>query len=234
LFGQVIFIYFWEIVKVTEVHKILLVDDHKIFREGLEFVISTMPDFEVAGEAADGKTFVDMIDTIDADIVLMDIHMPGIDGIAATTMALEKKPNLKIIALTMFCDEEYFHKMVQAGVCGYILKESGKEELTTALRTVASGENYFSQKLLKNIILNLNNSKSFKLPSNKQEIKLTPRETEILKLICQGLSNAEISDKLSLSPRTVEGHKSNLISKTGVRNSVALVMFAMKNNLVEL
>jgi DNA-binding NarL/FixJ family response regulator len=216
------------------VNKILIVDDHKIFREGLEFVISQMDDFEVVGEAPDGKTFLDMIETIDADIVLMDISMPGIDGITATTRAREMKPDLKIIALTMFCDEEYFNKMLQAGVSGYILKESGKDELTTALRTVAAGENYFSQKLLRNIIININNNKSFKVPANRQEIKFTPRETEILKLICQGLSNAEISDKLCLSPRTVEGHKSNLISKTGVKNSVSLVMFAMKNHLIEL
>ncbi len=219
---------------MNDVCKIFIVDDHKIFREGLEFVISQMEGFKVVGEAADGKAFLDMIDTVDADIVLMDINMPGIDGITASARAIEKKPGLKIIALTMFCDEEYFHKMIQSGVTGYILKESGKDELTSALKTVAAGENYFSQKLLRNIILNLNTTKTFKVPSGKQEIKLTPRETEILKLICQGLSNSEISEKLSLSPRTIEGHKSNLISKTGVRNSVSLVMFALKNNLVDL
>ena len=215
-------------------YNILLVDDHKLFREGLRFVISQLDGYKVVGEASNGKEFLDMIDSLSVDIVLMDISMPGIDGIVATTKAMEKYPDLKIIALTMFCDEEYYYKMIQAGVSGYILKESGKEELATALKTVITGENYFSQKLLRSIILNLNSSKTVKISNTKNEIKLTPRETEILKLICQGLSNAEISEKISLSTRTVEGHKSNLISKTGVKNSVSLVMFALKNHLIDL
>lgn len=214
--------------------RILIVDDHKLFREGLNFVLSQIDGFEVVGEASDGKEFLDIIDSIEVDVVLMDISMPGLDGIEATSRAIEKHPSLKIIALTMFCDEEYYYKMIQAGVSGYILKESGKDELANAITTVLKGENYFSQKLLRNIILNLNQVKNFKGTPHKQEIKLTPRETEILKLICQGLSNAEISEKISLSLRTVEGHKSNLINKTGVRNSVSLVMYALKNNLVDI
>jgi DNA-binding NarL/FixJ family response regulator len=221
-------------VQLEKNHKIILVDDHRLFREGLNFVISQMDGFEVVGEASNGREFLDLIDKVNVDIVLMDISMPGTDGIEATTKALEKLPNLKIIALTMFCDEEYYYKMIQAGVSGYILKESGKDELANAITTVISGENYFSQKLLRNIILNLNTPKSFKNTLHKQDIKLTPRESEILKLICQGLSNAEISEKISLSLRTVEGHKSNLINKTGVRNSVSLVMYALKNNLIDI
>jgi DNA-binding NarL/FixJ family response regulator len=214
--------------------KILLVDDHKIFREGLGFVISQMEGFEVVGEASNGNAFLAMLDNIEVDIVLMDIFMPGLDGISATSEALQKRPDLKIIALTMFSDEEYYYKMIHAGVSGYILKESGKDELATALKTVAAGENYFSHKLLHNIILNMNNSKPLNITTNRQEVKFTPRESEILKLLCQGLSNAEISDKLSLSLRTVEGHKSNLINKTGVKNSVSLVMFALKNRLADI
>ena len=198
-------------VHVKKRFKVLLVDDHKLFREGLAFVISQMEGFEVVGEASNGNAFLEMIDKVDVDIVLMDIFMPGLDGIAATSIALEKKPDLKIIALTMFSDEEYYYKMIQAGVSGYILKESGKEELATALNTVAAGESYFSHKLLHSIILNMNNSKSYKISAPHPEIKLTPRESEVLKLLCQGKSNVEISEILSLSLRTVEGHKSNLI-----------------------
>jgi DNA-binding NarL/FixJ family response regulator len=219
---------------VDQNYKILIVDDHKLFREGLNFVLSQIEGFEVVGEASNGKEFLDMIDQMEPDVVLMDISMPGLDGIEATSRAIAKHPDLKVIALTMFCDEEYYYKMIQAGVSGYILKESGKDELANAINTVLRGENYFSQKLLRNIIINLNQVKSFKGATLKQEIKLTPRETEILKLICQGLSNTEISEKISLSLRTVEGHKSNLINKTGVRNSVSLVMYALKNNLVEI
>jgi len=205
-----------------------------MFREGLRFVISQMDGIEVVGEASGGNEFLDMIENLTVDVVLMDISMPGLDGITATIKALEKKPDLKIIALTMFCDEEYYYKMIQAGVSGYILKESGKDELANAINTVIKGENYFSQKLLKNIILNLNRDKNIQGVVHKQDIKLTPRELEILKMICLGLSNAEISEKLFLSLRTIEGHKSNLIRKTGVRNSVSLVMYALKHNLVEI
>ncbi|HLN19740.1 MAG TPA: response regulator transcription factor [Bacteroidales bacterium] len=218
---------------MKEIYKVFIVDDHKIFREGLVFMISKMKGFEVVGEASNGKAFLDIVDELDVDIVIMDIAMPGIDGIAATTRVLEKHPEIKVIALTMFSDEEYYYKMIQAGVAGYILKESGKEELATALNTVITGENYFSQKILHNIIVNMNNVKTFK-KSSADEIKLTRRENEILTLICQGLSNQEISDKLCLSLRTIEGHKSNLLSKTGVKNSISLVMYAMKHHLVEI
>jgi DNA-binding NarL/FixJ family response regulator len=219
---------------LKDTYKILIVDDHKIFREGLVFMISKMKGFEVVGEASNGKDFLDMVDILDVDIVLMDIAMPGIDGITATTRALEKHPEIKVIALTMFCDEEYYEKMIQAGVSGYILKESGKDELAAALNKVASGENYFSQKILHNIVLNMNSAKVFKKASHDQDVKLTKRETEVLTLICQGLSNSEISDKLFLSLRTIEGHKSNIFAKTGVKNSISLVMFALKNNLVNI
>lgn len=213
---------------------ILIVDDHKIFREGLIFMISKMSGFEVIGEASNGQELLEMAENIDVDIVVMDIAMPGIDGIIATSKLLEKKPGIKIIALTMFTDEEYYVKMIQAGVSGYILKESGKDELAIALNKVAAGESYFSQKILQNIILNLNNPGQLVRQTTDQNIKLTRRETEILTLICKGLSNAEISEKLFLSLRTIEGHKSNLFSKTGVKNSISLVMYAMKNKLVEI
>lgn len=219
---------------MKDTYRVFIVDDHKIFREGLIFMISKMKGFEVVGEASNGKTFLEMIDNLEVDIVIMDIAMPGIDGITATTKVLEKHPEIKVIALTMFSDEEYYYKMIQAGVTGYILKESGKEELAAALNTVITGENYFSQKILHNIIVNMNNVKTFKNATNTEEIKLTKRETEILTLICQGMSNAEISDKLCLSLRTIEGHKSNLLGKTGVKNSISLVMYAMKHHLVDL
>lgn len=219
---------------MKDTYRVFIVDDHKIFREGLIFMISKMKGFEVVGEASNGKTFLEMIDDLEVDIVIMDIAMPGIDGITATTKVLEKHSEIKVIALTMFSDEEYYYKMIQAGVTGYILKESGKEELAAALNTVITGENYFSQKILHNIIVNMNNVKTFKNATNTEEIKLTKRETEILTLICQGMSNAEISDKLCLSLRTIEGHKSNLLGKTGVKNSISLVMYAMKHHLVDL
>lgn len=219
---------------MKETYSVIIVDDHKLFREGLVFMISKMKGFEVVGEASSGIAFLELIEKLQADIVIMDIAMPGIDGVSATATALEKYPELKVIALTMFCDEEYYYKMIQAGVSAYILKESGKDELAAAMNAVVNGENYFSQKILHNIIMNMNNNKTIKTAEKPQEIRLTRRETEILTLICQGKSNAQISDRLCLSLRTVEGHKSNLFSKTGVKNSISLVMLAMKLRLVEI
>jgi len=217
---------------VKEEFNILVVDDHKIFREGLSFVISQMKGFKVIGAASDGHEFLEMIDNMDVDIVLMDISMPGLNGIDATARAVEKHPDLKVIALSMFCDKEYYHQMIQAGASGYILKESGKEELSKALNSVVAGEKYFSQKLLHNFIMHSNSFKETDA-AIPRKTNLTYIETELLKMICQGLSNVEISEKMSLSLRAVEGYKTDLINKTGVKNSVGLAVFALKNHLLE-
>jgi DNA-binding NarL/FixJ family response regulator len=222
--------------QVKEEYNILIVDDHKIFREGLSFVISQMNGFKVIGAASNGNDFLDMIDNLDVDIVLMDISMPGINGIDATAKALEKHHDLKVIALSMFCDREYYYKMIQAGASGYILKDSGREELLKALNTIVNGEKYFSQKLLHSLIMHSTNSTGSSDSSdsaNREKTKLTPEESEILKLICQGLSNLEISKRLSLSIRTIDGFKTDLMAKTGVKNSVGLAVFALKNHLLD-
>lgn len=215
-------------------YKIILVDDHKLFREGLNFVISQIDEFKVVAEASDGREFLRLIDSTEADLVLMDISMPHVDGIEATKIAMEKYPDLKILALSMFGDEDYYYKMIQVGVKGFILKESGKEELEKAMWEVLNGGNYFSQKLLADIIANLNKPNTGQNRPGSEQVSLTKREKEVLQLICTGLSNAEIADRLFLSLRTVEGHKSKLISKTGVKNSISLVMYAIKNKLVEI
>jgi len=215
-------------------HGIIIVDDHKIFRDGLKFVINQMDDLEVIAEASNGKEFLNIIEKQDADIVLMDISMPQLNGIEATKSAIALKPGIKILVLSMFCDEEYYFQMVQAGVMGFVLKESGKDELEDAIRAVLSGETYFSQNLLRDIIVNLHSPGKQAKEQKEQDFNFTKRESEILKLICEGYSNNQIADKLFISIRTVEGHKSNLISKTGVKNTISLVMYALKKNLVNL
>lgn len=215
-------------------YKLMLVDDHKLFRDGLKFVINQMDNLEVVAEASNGVEFLEQLETQEPDLVLMDISMPELDGIEATRIATEKYPGIKILVISMFCDEEYYYQMIQAGVMGFVLKEFGKNELENAITAVLSGENYFSQKLLREIIVNLNSPAKSKKLHNDPDTKLTRRELEVLKHICEGLSNAQIADKLFISIRTVEGHKSNLISKTGVKNTISLVMYALKNNLVEM
>jgi DNA-binding NarL/FixJ family response regulator len=215
-------------------HKVILVDDHKLFRDGLKFVINQIDDLEVVAEASNGNEFLEILKTQEVDIVLMDISMPELDGIQATKMANELYPGIKILVISMFCDEEYYYQMVKAGVMGFVLKESGKNELEEAIKSVLNGETFFSQKLLRDIIFNLHEPSTIKNTHKDQEFVLTKRESEILKNICEGYSNTQIAEKLFISIRTVEGHKSNLINKTGVKNTISLVMYALKNNLVNL
>ncbi|MCF8346299.1 MAG: response regulator transcription factor [Bacteroidales bacterium] len=217
----------------TKPHKIIVVDDHKLFRDGLMFVIKQMDNLEVIAEASNGIEFLEVIETHKPDLVLMDISMPELDGIKATQLATERYPGIKILAISMYCDEEYYYQMIQAGVMGFVLKESGKNELETAINAVLNGENYFSQKLLREIIVNMNSPSKSKKHQQTTDDNLTKRELEVLQCIAEGLSNAQIAEKLFISIRTVEGHKSNLISKTGVKNTISLVMYALKNNLVE-
>lgn len=215
------------------VKKILIVDDHKIFREGLSFLISQMNGYTIAGEASDGASFLKMLEMNDADIVLMDIAMPGMNGILASNAALSKYPGLKIIILTMSCDTASYHELVRAGVAGFILKESGKEELRKALDTVGSGNAYYSQKLLQKMIA-CQDQKSE--PAEKPlscDMNFSERENEVLRMICQGLSINSISEKLSISIRMVESLKTGLLVKTGSKNPVSLAVFALKNNLVD-
>lgn len=215
-------------------HGIVIVDDHKIFRDGLKFVINQMDDLEVIGEASNGNEFLSIIEKKGADLVIMDISMPQLNGIEATKSAVALYPGIKILVLSMFCDEEYYFQMVQAGVMGFVLKESGKDELEDAIRAVLSGETYFSQNLLRDIIVNFHSPGKQAKEQKEQDYNFTKRESEILKLICEGYSNNQIADKLFISIRTVEGHKSNLISKTGVKNTISLVMYALKKNLINL
>lgn len=214
-------------------YRIFIVDDHRIFREGLAFLISHMSNYDLAGEASDGEEFLTMVGTADADIVLMDIIMPKMDGIEATARALEMVPGLKIVALTMFCEKEYLKKMISAGASGFLLKDSGKDEMEKALAAVISGETYYSQKVLNNVILRSGNNNSTGY-SRIQDVMLTNIESNILKMICQGLSTSQISGKLSMSFRTIENHKADLMNKTGARNVINLAVFAVKNHLVEI
>ena len=156
------------------------------------------------------------------------------DGIETTQVLMSKNPSLKIIALSMFGDEEYYYKMIHSGVKGFILKESGSKELEEGIRDVYNGKNFFSQELLRNIIVNLSDKKTTPNKTNQSMITFTRREIDILHQLCSGLSNKEIADQLNISVRTVESHKSNLIQKTGVKKTIGLVMYAIKNSIVKI
>lgn len=216
----------------TKKLKIYIVDDHKLFREGLKLLLSTQDFVLHIYEASNGREFIENLSLVDCDIVLMDIEMPEMNGIDATREALKIRPGLKVIVLSMYGDEQYYYKMVDAGVKGFVLKNSGIEKVITAIRKVAEGENYFSEELLFNILNTLrdNNKTEPELPDNE----ISEREMEILYHVCLGLSNQEIADKLFISKRTVDKHRANLLSKTGCRNTAALVMYAIKNKMIDI
>lgn len=214
--------------------QIIIVDDHEVYRKGLRMLLNDYEDIVVIAEASNGEEFLNLPNISDADIVLMDIKMPIMNGIEATQAATEKYPNVKIIAISMFGEEEYLENMINAGVEGFLLKNIGKDELYTALQLIYNGKNYFSPELMRiltsKIAQNHKNDKS----SNKVDFKISKRELEVLQLICKGYTNNEIADLLSISQRTVDGHRANLISKTESKNTVNLVTFAIKNKLVEM
>jgi len=212
---------------------IIIVDDHKIFRDGLIMLLSNFNFVTVVGEAANGEEFLELIKDVEPDIVLMDINMPKMNGIEATKQALKKYPELKVIALTSFADDEYIEQMISAGVEGYMLKRSDIEDFEKAIKKVADGGSYFSAEIIKVISRNLYKDKERK--SGEQLLdKFTSREKEILNLICKGLNNEQIAELIHLSPKTVEKHKSNLFQKTETFNTVNLVIYAFKNQLISL
>ncbi len=212
--------------------KVVLVDDHNLFRDGLKYVLGQEENIQVIAEASDGIEFLDILKNNIPDIVLMDISMPRMNGIEATSKAILKYPDLKIIALSMFGEENYYFNMLQAGARGFILKDSGFEELLKAINKVLEGDNYFSNKILTSLIksqADVNKSKK----NGETEIKLSKREVEVLTLICEGYSNKEIAERLSISQRTIEGNRSSLLIKTGSKDSVNLALYALKNKLLE-
>ncbi|MFN3557046.1 MAG: response regulator [Bacteroidales bacterium] len=213
-------------------HKIIIVDDHFIFRNGLKDLLVEIPDVEIIGEASSGEEFLEMLPASKPDIVFMDIKMPGLSGIETTRKALEIMPDLKILALSMFGENEYVEEMLQAGALGYLLKNIGKQELIKAIDNIANEKGYFSDEILVMVTRKVFNAKQVSAEQNVLE-SFTKRELEVLKLVSQGYSNTEIAEKLDISPRTVGGHRNNMLAKSGLKNTAALVSFALKNNVIK-
>lgn len=210
--------------------KIIIVDDHEIFRNGLKMVLSKLKYISVVGEASNGQEFLDLIRTCPAELVLLDIEMPIMNGIDAAKIALKEQPNLRIIALTMFNDEDYIQSMMDAGVKGFLIKNINKDTLDKAIQMVSMGGNYYSEELFEFFTRKVSKEESHP----HDDLRLTARENEILQLLVEGLSNKEIADRLFVSERTIVGHKTNLLSKTGCKNTVNLLAYSIKHRLVKL
>ncbi|KPK82723.1 MAG: histidine kinase [Bacteroides sp. SM23_62_1] len=210
--------------------KVFLVDDHQLFRNGLSLLMENEKNILITGEAENGRQFLELIEKEQPDIVLMDIEMPVMDGFQATVEACKRYPDLKVISLTMFGEEHYYLKMIEAGAKGFILKNSDIDEVVKAIKTVYNGGTYFSQEILYNMVKNIQEVRKEAGPA----VSLSSRENEILELICKGFSNSEIASELNISKRTVEKHRSNILDKTQTHNTASLVMYAIENKIVKI
>ena len=204
--------------------RVLIVDDHASFRSGLRALLSTAADLLVVGEAADGREAVDAAAALHPDVILMDVTMPGIDGIEATRRIVDAAPHVAILVLTMGSDDESVFAAVRAGARGYVLKGAQRTELLRAIRSVAAGEAIFGPGIARRLI----GFFSHPTPAGAREPfpQLTDREREILDLIAAGRSNAEITSRLVLSPKTVRNHVSNVFAKLDVRDRAEAIVRA--------
>ncbi|MBQ8863792.1 MAG: response regulator transcription factor [Rikenellaceae bacterium] len=214
----------------TKSIRVAVVDDHQLFREGLTRLLDLQNGVEVAFQAEDGAQLLQLMDTHPVDVVLMDINMPQMNGIEATRCVTEQYPEVKVVALSMHGDREFYFEMVSAGAKGFLLKSSELHEVVEAVCTVMEGGSYFSEELLSTLVEQLHPAEGVEEDSEP----LSDRETEVLIEVCRGLSNQEIADKLFISKRTVDKHRANILQKTGCRNTANLVFFAIKHHLIEL
>lgn len=210
--------------------KVLLVDDHKIVRDGIKLMLKSQPGIDVVAETDDGKKVIELLENTPVDVIVMDINMPEMNGIQAAKIVKKEYPDIKILALTMSSDDSHIRQMVQAGASGYIMKSAGRDELTEAIQDVMSGKHYFSDQATQSIMMDLvkNKGKS----SAPDPVHITDRELEVLQMIVKEHTNQEIAEKLYISPRTVDAHRRNLLQKTGARNTAGLVKYAFQNNLI--
>jgi DNA-binding NarL/FixJ family response regulator len=211
---------------------IALVDDHKMFRDGIKSVLSDNSDFNIISEFYSGEEIIEYLKTKEIDIVITDISLPGISGIELCKIVTESYPKIKVIILSMHTNEEYIMSALENGASGYLPKDSGHEELIKAIKTVSENEIFFnhniSQRIIKEVFINKKSSNS-----NPHEL-LSKRELEVLKLFAEGFTNKEISEKLFISIRTVESHKTHILCKLGLKSNVDLVKIAIKHKIISL
>ena len=212
---------------------VIIVDDHKLFRKGVEALLSDFDFVEVLGEAGNGIELLDILKQISKkpDIILLDLSMPEMDGPEVFEILRDEYPDIKVIILTMEDDNQIILHLIQLGVNGYLLKSADTDEMETALRKVLRNDFYFSDNITEIVMKDLLNHRN---TPKSVEIKLTSRELDILHLICEELTAGEIADKLCLSARTVEGYRAKLLSKTQTKNMAGLVLFAVKNKLIDI
>jgi DNA-binding NarL/FixJ family response regulator len=210
--------------------RIVIVDDQEMVRTGLRMVLDAEPDLEVAGEAGDGDQAVRLVDSERPDVVLMDVRMPGVDGIEATRRITEAHPEVAVLVLTTFDLDEYVYGALRAGASGFLLKDAPADDLVEAIRVVARGDALLAPQVTKRLIHEFASRPHARTPDGLDSI--TERELDVLRLVARGQSNAEIADTLFLGETTVKTHVSRLLSKLGLRDRVQLVVVAYESGLV--
>ena len=209
-----------------------IADDHKIFRNGLKATLEDCADLNLLFEASNGKELIGQLATHTPDVILMDIKMPEMDGMQTTAYISQHFKQIKILALSMHNEDKYIVDMMKAGASGYLLKNAEPEEIIEAIATVYDKGFYFNEHLSVTLIKQLVGPSSYNDTYGQQSVDLNDREIEVLKLVCQEHSNQEIADKIFLSVRTVEGYRARLFEKTGSKNLVGLVIFAIKKGII--
>ncbi|HPP06931.1 MAG TPA: response regulator transcription factor [Syntrophorhabdaceae bacterium] len=212
---------------------VFIADDHAVLREGLKLLLESNEKIKVIGDADNGRDTVKQIKILKPDVVIMDIAMPELDGIEATRQIIEQLPSTSVIILSMHSSPEYVHRSIDAGAKGYILKESAGNEIINAVLSCAAGKRYLSKKISEQVIDEYFQQKAFK---EKKDIlsQLSPREMEILKLVVEGKSSAEIANIIYISPKTVETYRSRIMQKIGVKDITGLVKFAIRHGITGL
>lgn len=211
---------------------VALADDHDLFREGIRFIIGQMEHIEVVLEAPNGKVLLDTLADSEVDVILLDLQMDEMDGMETTKKLKTDHTDIPILILTMHDDERMINYMMELGVNGYLLKSTHKEELEEAIRTVVTKGFYFNDRVSQALVAGLKSRKKT-VPRLNHQFDLSGREQEVLEYICKELNTQEIADKLFISPRTVEGHRKNLLEKFNVKSTVSLVIKAIREGLVQ-
>ncbi|MGD1912698.1 MAG: response regulator [Rivularia sp. (in: cyanobacteria)] len=207
--------------------RLLLVDDQEIIRQGIKSLLESQSDFEVVGIAGNGKQAISQVEALHPDMVLMDVRMPIMDGIAATKAIIKQFPKVKILILTTFDDDEYISEGMKYGAKGYLLKDTPLEPLANAIRLVNAGHTHLGPGLFEKIITGTHETATAKNPTPPHELQeITPREKEVLCLIASGASNREIAEKLFISERTVKNHVTSILTRLNLRDRTQAAIFA--------
>lgn len=214
--------------------KLMLADDHAVVRSGLRMLLEAQPDMEIVGETENGMETVAQAQLLTPDIILMDVEMPGMNGIEATHAVKAILPETAVIALTMYEDEQYFFEMLKAGASGYVPKRAAPDELVNAIRTVYQGGVFLYPSLAAHLVQDYLNKDEAPSSDNGPESDLTPREIEVLTLIAEGHTNSEIAQELVISVKTVDRHRENIMRKLNMHSRIDLVKYAIKKGLIDL